>query len=128
QAAALELVEAARAGDCRVALQACGELYAALTRRLGRAQWEAAQAARNVLTAFQTYPATRTAVQRALAEAGAGRLSYWDALLLASADEAGCDICFSEDMADGLRLGSVEVVQPFGAGGLTRRTRGMIKV
>src|SRR5687768_13897534 len=98
QAAAIELVAALREGDCRVALQSCGEIYAALTRRLGRAPWEAAQAARNVLASFDVFPATKTAVERALAEAMAGRFSYWDALLLAAAHEAGCDVCISEDM------------------------------
>jgi predicted nucleic acid-binding protein len=58
-------------------------------------------------------------VERALAEAMVGRFGYWDALLLASANEAGCAVCFSEDMADGTRLGAVEVIAPFGPGGLS---------
>ena len=123
QAAAIELVEGLRARDCIIALQICGELYAALTRRLKRAPWEAAQAARNVLAAFDTYGASRAAVERALAEAMAARFSYWDALLLASAHEAGCDVCFSEDMAPGARIGRVEVIAPFGPRGLSEAAR-----
>ncbi len=99
--------------DCLITLQCAGETYAALTRRLKRAPWEAAQAARNIMTAFDTCPASATAVERALAEAMAGRFSYWDALLLTAADEAGCKICFSEDMGDGARLGGIEVRNPF---------------
>jgi predicted nucleic acid-binding protein len=119
QVAALELVESLRNRDCSISLQACGELYAAVTRRLRRAPWEAAQAARNLLTAFPVFGSTRNAVERALAEAMVGRFGYWDALLLASANEAGCAVCFSEDMADGTRLGAVEVIAPFGPGGLS---------
>ena len=123
QAAAIELVEGLRAHDCMIALQVCGELYAALTRRLKRAPWEAAQAARNVLAAFDPFGTSRTAVERALAEAMAARFSYWDALLLASAHEAECDVCFSEDMAPGARLGGVEVVAPFGPRGVSDAAR-----
>src|SRR5437868_11087198 len=78
QSAALQLVEGLRHGDCVISLQTCGELYAALTRRLHRATWEAAQASRNLLTAFPVFGASRSAVERALAEASAGRFSYWD--------------------------------------------------
>ena len=123
QALAIELVERLRPKDCLIALQCVGELYSALTRRLGRAPWEAAQAARNLLASFDSFGATRTAVERALAEAMAGRFSYWDAHLLASAHEAGCALCFSEDMGDGARLAKVEVVHPFGPEGLSERTR-----
>jgi predicted nucleic acid-binding protein len=123
QAAAIELVDGLRSRECAVALQVCGELYAALTRRLKRAPWEAAQAARNVLAAFDTYGASRLSVERALAEAMAGRFSYWDALLLASAHEDGCQVCFSEDMTAGIRMGSVEVVAPFGPDGLSEQAR-----
>lgn len=126
QIAALELVEGLRRGDCLIALQPCGELYAALTRRLRRAPWEAAQASRNVLAAFSVFGASRSAVERALAEAMSGRFSYWEALLLAAAHEADCRLCFSEDMADGVRLGAVEVVSPFGRDGLSARARHFI--
>lgn len=126
QSIAIELLERTRGGDCAVGLQVCGELYAALTRRLKRAPWEAGQAARNAMAAFDNFAASRSAVERALAEAMAGRFSYWDALLLASAREAGCAILFSEDMADGVRLGDIEVVNPFGAKGLSTRARALL--
>ena len=126
QSAAAELEEALRAGDCLISLQSCGELYTALTRRLKRAPWEAAQASRNLLASFDVYGPSRGAVERALAEAMAGRYSYWDALLLASAHEAECCLCFSEDMSDGAKLGSVEVVAPFGPTGLSDRAREVI--
>jgi predicted nucleic acid-binding protein len=123
QAAAIELVDSLRLGDCRISLQSCGEVYAALTRRLHRAPWEAAQASRNLLASFPSFGASRTAVERALSEAMSGRFSYWDALLLAAAHEAECRYCFSEDMADGAFLGDVEVVAPFGPKGISDRAK-----
>lgn len=122
QAAAIDLIERLREKDCVVSLQTIGELYAALTRRLKRAPWEAAQASRNILAAFPSFGPSRSSVERALAEASAGRFGYWDAQQLAAAHEAGCQRCFSEDMADGATLGDVEVIKPFAPkGGLSKR-------
>jgi predicted nucleic acid-binding protein len=58
-----------------------------------------------------------------LAQSAAGRLSYWDALLLASCAQAGLTVLLSEDMQDGFKLGGVEVVNPFGPSGLSARAR-----
>jgi predicted nucleic acid-binding protein len=41
------------------------------------------------------------------------RLSFWDALLWATAKRAGCRMLFSEDLQDGRRLGDVLFVNPF---------------
>ncbi|HEX3916907.1 MAG TPA: hypothetical protein VHW60_06175 [Caulobacteraceae bacterium] len=38
---------------------------------------------------------------------------FWDALLLASANAAGCDYFLSEDLNDGQSYGGVVVVNPF---------------
>jgi predicted nucleic acid-binding protein len=115
--AAFFAFESLKECDCLLALQACGELYTALTKKLGRAPWEAAQVTRNILTSFHSFPASERAVDRALSEAMAGRFGYWDALLLASAHEAGCRFCLTEDMKDGEILGDVEVVHAFDSKG-----------
>ena len=41
------------------------------------------------------------------------RLRIWDALLLASANAAGCAYFLSEDLSDGQRYGAVQAVNPF---------------
>ena len=125
-AAAGLIAETLRLRTLPIALQVCGEFYRACTRKLGRSPWEAAQAARNLLTAYPTFAATRGSMERALAEAAAGRLSFWDANLLAAAEEAGCTHILSEDMADGLRLGRIEVVRPFDASGPSERARQLL--
>jgi predicted nucleic acid-binding protein len=120
---ACSLVDALRAIAAPVAFQVVGEFYSALTRKLRRSTWEAAQAARNLTVSFPMFGTSGECIERALAEASAGRFSYWDALLLTSADLAGCTVLLSEDMADGARLGGIEVVQPFGPGGLSDRAQ-----
>ena len=39
-------------------------------------------------------------------------LSWWDTLIVAAAQIAGCDVLYSEDFADGAVLGGVRVVNP----------------
>lgn len=41
-------------------------------------------------------------------------LSFYDALIIAAALEAGCAVVYSEDMHHGLVVETVEVVNPFG--------------
>ena len=77
--------------------------------------------ARNVLARYGSFPYGQAAVESALALSAVGRMSYWDALLVASADAVGVKTLFSEDMTDGLVHGGVEIVNPFGPDGPSSR-------
>ncbi len=123
QRMAREIAVRLKAQAAPIGLQVVGEFYAAATKRLKRAPWEAALGARNISAGLPSFASSRACVERALAEASAGRFSYWDALLLASADLAGCSVMFSEDMTDGARLGGIEVVHPFAEAGLSERAQ-----
>jgi predicted nucleic acid-binding protein len=48
------------------------------------------------------------------------RFGYWDALILATSLRAGATAVVSEDLADGMILGGVEVVSPFAPDALDR--------
>ena len=109
-----------------VGLQVIGELQNALRRRVRVPPGIALQAARDLLTRFSTFACDERAVELALAEAIAGRLNYWDALLLAAAEAAGVTTMLSEDMGDGLVFGNLEVVNPFGVGGPSDRARRLL--
>ena len=41
------------------------------------------------------------------------QISFWDALMIHAAEEAGVDILYSEDLSHGQRYGSVRVINPF---------------
>lgn len=111
-----------------VALQVVGEVQNVLRRKFKVPTWKAAQVGYNLLQTFETFAYSRDAVDRALGQLSAGHHSYWDALLLASADEAGCTILLSEDMGGGERLGNVEIVNPFARdGGLSARARELLE-
>ncbi|HOX38477.1 MAG TPA: PIN domain-containing protein [Candidatus Brocadiia bacterium] len=40
-------------------------------------------------------------------------ISYWDALIMASAARAGCSVLYSEDFSDGRVIEGVRIVNPF---------------
>ena len=124
---AIQIVLAAARCDCWLTLQAVSEFYAAATRKRIIPPALAAARANDWLTAFPHFALTPTAVRRALGDAESGRASYWDALLVATAAEAGCILILTEDMADGATLGAVEIHNPFAQrGGLTPRARRLL--
>jgi len=43
------------------------------------------------------------------------RLSFWDAMILRSANELGCNVLWSEDLNHGQRIGTVVIANPFAA-------------
>ncbi len=123
---AAQVMTALAAGRHPIGLQAIGEFQSALRRRLKVPLWKAAGLGRDLLTTYPHFPHTASAVADALDDMEAGRLSYWDALLVRSAAEHGCTAMFSEDMQDGSRLAGVEIVNPFGATGLSDRARELL--
>jgi predicted nucleic acid-binding protein len=89
--------------------------FTAVSRRKQRRDWsEIAEAISDVLVLVDP-PLALTldlhATARALAEDH--RLSFYDALIVASAIEAGCDILYSEDMQHGRTIGGLAIVNPF---------------
>lgn len=117
QAAALGIVEAAARADCVLTLQALGEFFVVAARKGLLERPRAAELVRGWMAVFPTAAATSEAVAAALAESEAGRFSYWDALLLATAGRAGCGALVSEDMAEGTSLAGARVVAAFAPGG-----------
>lgn len=127
QSFAREVICLLAARRAPVALQVVGELQNALRRGLKMPNHLASQQARNVFTAFGSFPYDAACVDHALAQSAAGRLSYWDALLLSACGRAGVQALLSEDMQDGFVLGGVEVINPFGPGGLAPRARAVLE-
>ncbi len=67
-----------------------------------------------LLTLFTSaVAACEAALAAAMRASAARRFSFWDAMLLAAAGEAGCAAIVSEDMARGAELAGVRVVPAF---------------
>ena len=123
---AAEIVDRAIDGDCALTLQALSEFYVAATREGIVAKADAAAQVEDWLLLFPTLSHSPSAVRSALADSVAGRASYWDALLVATAAEAGCAVVLSEDMADGGAVAGVRIVNPFGADGLAEEAEAVL--
>jgi predicted nucleic acid-binding protein len=114
QARAREVVErAAITGRCVLSVQSLGEFFVVAVRKGLVTPAVVQQAVDDLTVAFTIASPTAADAQAAVAAAVAGRLAYWDALLLATLDRAGCTVVLSEDMGDGARHGGVTVRNPF---------------
>ena len=111
--------------DCLLTNQALAEFFSAAVRKRHMSPPDAQ--VRDWMALFADAPTTRPAIERAMMEVQAGRFSFWDALLLAAAEEAGCTICLSEDMADGATLRLV-VRTPFSEEGLSPAARELLEL
>jgi predicted nucleic acid-binding protein len=123
---ALETIELAVLADCWLTLQSLSEFYAAATKKRMMPPQRAAEAARVWLDLFPVATASEASVRTALAASSTGRASYWDALLVATAAEAGCTVVLTEDMAAGSSLHGVGVLNPFAGGGLAPAARSVL--
>jgi predicted nucleic acid-binding protein len=89
--------------------------FTAVSRRKLRTEWrEIAEAISDALALVDPPLALSLnlhATARALAEDHG--LSFYDALIVASAIEAGCSILYSEDMQHGRTIGGLAIVNPF---------------
>ena len=119
KSAAQQIVIQSLTRDCWIGLQAVGEFYTAATRKKIITRASAGREALSFLSSFNIFPATIDAHRTAAREAPAGRFSYWDAVLVASAIEAGCTLLLSEDMQDGMIVGPLTIRNPFGPAGLS---------
>jgi predicted nucleic acid-binding protein len=122
---ARQLVDRAVDADCWLTLQSLSEFYWA-TRRKAIPRDEVAAQVEDWLSLFTCVPVSPTAIRRALSDNLAGRASYWDALLVATAAEAGCSVVLSEDMSHGAFLGEVQIHNPFGSDALTELTERLL--
>ncbi len=124
--AASRIIDQAALADCLLTLQAVSEFYAAVTRKRLVPAAEAVAQARDWLDMFQTVPASANAIRAALTTAAAGQASYWDALLVATAAEAGCTAILTEDLADGSILHGVRVLNPFAGNDIPPAVRALL--
>jgi predicted nucleic acid-binding protein len=113
QAKARELLRGViRERSGKLSLQVLQEFFAAATQKLGLT----AVAARRRVEVFSHMDVVRLDVDDVLAAIDLHRLhelSIWDALVVRAALLSGCRILYTEDLQDGRRFESLQVVNPF---------------
>jgi predicted nucleic acid-binding protein len=113
QRRALELIaEHRRAATGVVSLQVLQEYFVTVTRKLGV---EAGIARRKVelLAEFDIAAPDFSDILAAIDLHRLHGFSFWDALILRSAKQAGCRVLFSEDFQAGREVDGLRIVNPF---------------
>jgi predicted nucleic acid-binding protein len=111
-AAWLEAIWRSRRG--RVSMQVLQEFYVTTTVKL-KPGLPVADARREVeeLSAWDPVVADTELLRSAWLVQDRYGLSFWDSLVVAAAQQAGCDVLLTEDLQDGQDLDGVRVVNPF---------------
>ncbi len=104
---------AEQSGRAVVSTQVLQEYFVAATQKLGVAPLDAKEVINAAGTAFETIVVTPEIINRAVDGSVLWQVSFWDALILASAEDAACAVVFSEDLNSGQRYGGVRVENPF---------------
>ena len=97
-----------------VNLQVLNETYAVVSRKPDFARWRP-----TVRTFIQdsliwaTPPLDVSALAEAWALEDRYQISFWDSMVLVSANRAGCAYFLSEDLNDGQVYGAVQAINPF---------------
>ncbi len=112
---ALDVVRRARHRDCVLTLQALAELFRALTGHKHRVAPERAAAiVQDWRDALPVVAADEASLTDAIDAVIHHSLSFWDAMLWATAKHHGCRyVLLSEDGQHGRAIGGVTLVNPF---------------
>ena len=113
--AATLLVRRAAGADCVLSLQSLAEFFHAVTRKGVMTANEAQRLIDEWRAVFPVYAASEKSLTDAIDVHRKHRLAFWDAMLWATAHEAGCRILLSEDFQDGRVVGGLRFVDPFRA-------------
>jgi len=92
--------------------QVLHEFYVNATRKL-RIPSPKARATVEVFASWQPVETGFGLIERAWHWIDKAHVTYWDALIIAAAERAGCVWLLSEDFQEGQKLGTVTVVNPF---------------
>jgi predicted nucleic acid-binding protein len=108
------LTELWESGDGCLSIQVLQEFYVSITRKVARPL--SPDAARQIvadLGRWRIHSPTVDDVLNAIALQKRYVLSFWDAMVLASAIQMGCPVLWSEDLNDGQEYDSTRIVNPF---------------
>jgi len=98
----------------RLSIQVLNEYFVNVTRKLdpglsAEEAWDDIEA----LSAWQPLPLDMAVLTRAFAVHGRYQLSWWDSMIVAAAEIAGCSRILSEDLSDGANYFGITVENPF---------------
>ena len=111
-------------GTGRLSVQVLQEFYVNATKKL--ATPIARSTAREVVKTYGVWIRHATTVEtvtRATEISDLAQISFWDALIVASAEEVDADELLSEDLNDGHAIAGIKVVNPLRVGRMVNETQ-----
>lgn len=110
---ALKVLEQAIHCDCVLTLQSLGEFFAVVTRKGVMSPLLAAEHIHELSTIFPVVMAKQHTLKLAMDAVIKQKISFWDALLWATAYDAGITLLLSEDFQHGQLIKRVRIINPF---------------
>ena len=111
--AAAALRELWDSGAGRLSVQVLQEFFVNATRKLATPL--AHMSAREVVSSYGAWirePTTADTVTRAIDVAALAQISFWDALIVASAEQAQATQIYSEDLNAGQTIAGIKIINP----------------
>jgi predicted nucleic acid-binding protein len=99
--------------DCVLTLQSLAEFFRVVTGKRGVQPTEAAAIVSAWRDVFPVHAADAAALTAAMDAVAGHSLAFWDAMIWATAQQAGCRLLLSEDLQHGRELGGVAFINPF---------------
>jgi predicted nucleic acid-binding protein len=103
-------------GVGRLSVQVLQEFYVNATRKLATRM--AQVSAREIVSSYGAWvrePTTPDTVTRAIDLAALVRISFWDALIVAAAEQAQAAQIYSEDLNPGQSIAGIQIINPLTA-------------
>jgi len=108
-----KIVWLAREKRCVLTTQALSEFYKVVTTK-GKLDHDTARSlVRRWLNTFEIASANKETVLMAIDAVKRHKISFWDAMLWATARQSRCTVIISEDMNNGQIIEGVRIVNPF---------------
>jgi predicted nucleic acid-binding protein len=111
--AAVDLLRRLPRETTMIPVQALGELYRVLVRKLRESPRNARASVAEWGDTFPIIETSPAILLAALDLSVRNRLDIWDAVILAAAADAGCRLLLSEDFQEGFSWSGVTVTNPF---------------
>ena len=96
-------------------VQALGEFVYATTRKNLLDIFRSSNFVNDWFEVFEIVSATDSALLEAIDTVRNRQMSFWDAMLWATARQSGCSALISEDLQDSLQFQGMEFINPFAA-------------
>ena len=96
-----------------ISVQVLNEFASVATRTLRMRIPEVREVLGTLRRVCEVKPLSVDTHERGLEIAGRNQLSVYDAMIVASAHEAGCKILYTEDLQDGMAIAGLTVHNPF---------------